>query len=286
MRKTAAFLLLTLAVTGGPVWSETADEKLWTCKTSLSGAVTEINYLKDEGYQKNVGSMEARFARFGKVTCPGYVTLREILRRNEIKDEANYCLLWDQKNDTYVGAQLGPRKSNAICGKTFCTRVNSAKAAALQGGKAAVTSGFEEVTQSPGQAIIGVATGDLKGTIEGAGAVAAGLASSPAAAGAVLVGAAATGGALWYCSGGPDDRAADALPEAKPYVPSEEDTPLGMHTPGADPADEVVWSSTLPDAPKAATPATPAPAPATAPETAPASDATPATAPAPDPAKP
>ncbi len=268
MRVTSALLLVALGLTGGPALAQSEDERLWTCDTSLSGERVQVNYVKDQAYRDNVGKVESRFARFGKVSCPGYVTLREILRRNEMKDDGSYCLLWDDRGGTYVGAQQGPRKANAICGQTFCHRVNATKAAALQGGKAAATEGFEAVTQRPGATILSAATGPLAGKIENAGAVAAGLASSPAAAGAVLVGAAATGGALWYCADGAETgaTAAEALPAPEPYVPSPDDMPLGL-APGEDPADSVVWTQTLPPVAGEAPTATPAaPAPEAAPE--------------------
>lgn len=255
MRVTAALILVALGLTGGPALAQGEDERLWTCDTSLSGEKVSVNYVKDQAYRDNVGKMESRFARFGKVSCPGYVTLREILRRNQMTDDGSYCLLWDDRGSTYVGAQQGARKSDAVCGQTFCHRVNTTKAAALQGGKAAAADGFEAVTQRPGATILSAATGPLAGRIEGAGAVAAGLASSPVAAGAVLVGAAATGGALWYCADGAEaaSSASQPLPQPEPYVPSPEDMPLGL-SPGEDPADNVVWSTTLP-------PVAPAPQP-------------------------
>ena len=261
MRVIAALLVMGLA--SGPALAQSDDEKLWSCDTSLSGERVSINYVKDEAYRQNVGKIEGRFAQFGKVSCPGYVTLREVLRRNEMKDDSGYCLLWDERNNTFVGAQIGPRKANAVCGKTFCHRVNGTKAAALQGGKAAAAEGFEAITQRPGATILSAATGPLVGKIEGAGAAAAGLAASPVAAGAVLVGAAATGGALWYCADGSEagSTAEQALAAPEPYVARPEDMPLGL-TPGEDPADGVVWSKTLPPvAPEAAAPVQPSDAP-------------------------
>lgn len=180
----------------------TADERLWTCETSIMGERTEINYIRDQAYRDNVGLIENRFSKWGKVSCPGYVTLREILRRNEMKDDGSYCLLWDKAGDTYVGAQVGARKGNAVCRVTFCQRVNAAKAASFRAANSAATVGYDAVTKRPGAAILTATSTQFAGTLEGASAVAMGLASSPVAAGAVVVGAAATGGALWYCAEG------------------------------------------------------------------------------------
>ena len=93
------------------------DERLWTCETSISGEGTEVNYVRDAEFRQNVGKLEKSFSGWGRISCPGYVTLREILRRNDMPDDGSYCLLWDQKGDTYIGAQKGPRKGNALCRK-------------------------------------------------------------------------------------------------------------------------------------------------------------------------
>lgn len=229
-----------------------ADERLYRCETSLQGVRTEVNYVRDDAYFANVGVVRDRLPRFGKVSCPGYVTLREILRRNDMEDDGSYCLLWDRQGDTYVGAQIGPRRGDASCAVSFCERVNSAKASALQGGQTLASAGVEAVTRRPGAALLSVATGDMAAKIEGAGAVASGLASSPVAAGAVLVGAAATGGALWYCAEGTgDDSIADEpLAEPAPYVPKPEDFPPGTLLPSGAGQDDVVWTSTLPPLPE------------------------------------
>ncbi|MDF3605962.1 hypothetical protein PE067_07325 [Paracoccus sp. DMF-8] len=243
------FLALLVCGGAGAALAEgPEDERLHSCETSLQGVRTEINYVQDAAYFANVGRIEHRFSRFGKVSCPGYVTLREILRRNGMEDDGSYCVLWDRQGDTYVGAQVGHRRANAVCGASFCERVNTTKAAALQGGKAATAAGFEAVQQRPGAALLSVATGDMAGKIEGAGAVVSGLASSPVGVGAVLVGAAATGGALWYCAEGPEANsiADEPLPAPEPYVPRAEDFPEGTMLPSGAGQDDVVWSSTLP----------------------------------------
>lgn len=245
--------LSALLMCGAAMAQDAAGERLHSCETSLQGVRTEINYVQDAAYFANVGRVEHRLSRFGKVTCPGYVTLREILRRAGMADDDKYCLLWDSKTDTYVGAQLGSRKANAVCGATFCERVNATKAATLQGGKAVATAGFQTVQQRPGAALLSVVTGDMAGKIEGAGAVATGLASSPVGVGAVLIGAAATGGALWYCASDSEENviADQPMPEPEPYVPRPEDFPEGTMLPTGAGQDDLVWSSTLPAVPQA-----------------------------------
>ena len=92
-------------VEGASQGAPATEERLWTCETSIAGEKTEINYLRDAEFRQNVGRIEKNFSGWGKITCPGYVTLREILRRNAMSDDGSYCLLWDKQGDTYIGAR-------------------------------------------------------------------------------------------------------------------------------------------------------------------------------------
>ncbi|WP_347266079.1 hypothetical protein [Paracoccus sp. (in: a-proteobacteria)] len=176
------------------------DERLWTCESSIAGERTEINYVRDAEFRANVGRLERNLSGWGRITCPGYVTLREILRRNDMADDGSYCLLWDKASDTYVGAQVGPRRGNAVCRKTFCERVNAARTATLHNANQLAVAGFDAVTQQPGAAILAATSGQMVGTMEAAGAAAVGLAASPVAVGSLLIGTAAAGGTMWYCA--------------------------------------------------------------------------------------
>ncbi|WP_230383076.1 hypothetical protein [Paracoccus shanxieyensis] len=177
-------------------------EKVWTCESSIAGTRTEIGYVRDDEFRANVGRVEKNFSGWGKISCPGYVTLREILRRNAMTDDGSYCLLWDSQNDTYIGAQQGPRKGNAVCRKTFCERVNSTRAATFRNANAMAVSGFDAITQRPGAAVLAATSGSVVGTLEAAGAAAVGVAASPVAVGSMVIGSAAVGGTMWYCSEG------------------------------------------------------------------------------------
>ena len=176
------------------------DERLWTCQSSIADEPTEINYVRDAEFRANVGRLERNLSGWGRITCPGYVTLREILRRNAMADDGSYCLLWDKRNDTYIGAQKGARKGNALCRRTFCERVNSARAATLHNANALAVAGFDAVTQRPGAAILAATSGSMVGTLEAGAAVAAGVAASPVAVGSLVIGTAAAGGTMWYCA--------------------------------------------------------------------------------------
>lgn len=176
------------------------DERLWTCETSISGEGTEVNYVRDAEFRQNVGKLEKSFSGWGRISCPGYVTLREILRRNDMPDDGSYCLLWDQKGDTYIGVQKGPRKGNALCLKTFCERVNATRQATFRNANAMAVAGYDAVTQRPGAAILAATSGSMVGTLEAAGAAAMGMAASPVAVGSMVIGSAAVGGTMWYCA--------------------------------------------------------------------------------------
>lgn len=183
-----------------PAGAPDKSERLWTCGTSLAGEPVEINYVRDEEFRQNVGALEKNLSGWGRISCPGYVTLREILRRNAMADDGSYCLLWDKANDTYIGARIGARKGNALCRRTFCERVNGARQAAFRNANELAIAGFDAVTQRPGAAILAAGSGQMVGTLETAGAVASGVAASPVAVGALVIGTAAAGGTMWYCA--------------------------------------------------------------------------------------
>ena len=202
MRIGLAVLVMAL-VAAGAMADEAApakEERLWTCDSSIAGEPTEINYVRDAEFLESVGRLEKNLSGWGRISCPGYVTLREILRRNEMVDDGSYCLLWDKENDTYIGARIGARKGNALCRKTFCERVNGARAATFRSANSLAVAGYDAVRQQPGAAIIAATSGQLVGTLEVAGTAAAGVAASPVAVGALVIGTAAAGGTMWYCA--------------------------------------------------------------------------------------
>ena len=165
-----AVLMAVLALPAAAQEKPAAEEKLWTCETSISGEKTEINYLRDDEFRQNVGRLEKNFSGWGRISCPGYVTLREILRRNAMGDDGSYCLLWDKAGDTYIGAQKGARKGNALCRKTFCERVNATRQATFRNANAMAVAGYDAVTQRPGATILAATSGKMVGKPAPAGA--------------------------------------------------------------------------------------------------------------------
>ncbi|MFT4014394.1 MAG: hypothetical protein QM682_13520 [Paracoccus sp. (in: a-proteobacteria)] len=200
MRLLAILVVAGLSLPAAAQETPAAQEKLWTCETSIAGEKTEINYVRDEEFRESVGRLEKSFSGWGRISCPGYVTLREILRRNQMSDDGSYCLLWDKQGDTYIGAQRGARKGNALCRKTLCERVNGARQATFRNANALAVAGYDAVTQRPGAAILAATSGSMVGTLEAAGAAAMGVAASPVAVGSMVIGSAAVGGTMWYCA--------------------------------------------------------------------------------------
>ncbi|MDS9467641.1 hypothetical protein RGQ15_08640 [Paracoccus sp. MBLB3053] len=201
----ALTILASLAMQASPLLAQedaanTKEERLWTCETSIAGERTEINYVRDAEFRENVGKLEKNLSGWGKISCPGYITLREILRRNQMTDDGSYCLLWDKAGDTYVGAQLGERKGNALCRKTFCEKVNDTRAATFKGVNGLAVAGYDAVTQRPGATILAATSGSMVGMMQAAGTAAAGVAVSPVAVGSLMIGTAAAGGTMWYCA--------------------------------------------------------------------------------------
>lgn len=200
MRVIAILAAMVLALPVAAQEKPSAEERLWTCDTSIAGEQTAINYVRDAEFHQNVGRLERNLSGWGRISCPGYVTLREILRRNQMADDGSYCLLWDKENDSYIGAQKGARKGNALCRKTFCQRVNGTRQAAFRNANALAVAGYDAVTQRPGAAILAATSGQMVGTLEAAGAAAMGIAASPVAVGSMVIGSAAVGGTMWYCA--------------------------------------------------------------------------------------
>ncbi len=200
MRGIAILAAMVLALPVAAQEKPSAEERLWTCDTSIAGEQTAINYVRDAEFHQNVGRLERNLSGWGRISCPGYVTLREILRRNQMADDGSYCLLWDKENDSYIGAQKGARKGNALCRKTFCQRVNGTRQAAFRNANTLAVAGYDAVTQRPGAAILAATSGQMVGTLEAAGAAAMGIAASPVAVGSMVIGSAAVGGTMWYCA--------------------------------------------------------------------------------------
>ncbi len=200
MRFLAVLVAMGLAMPAAAQDKPAPEERLWTCGTSIAGEPTEINYVRDAEFRDNVGRLEKNLSGWGRISCPGYVTLREILRRNQMADDGSYCLLWDKAGDTYIGAQKGSRKGNALCRKTFCQRVNGARQATFRNANAMAVAGYDAVTQRPGATILAATSGSMVGTLEAAGAATMGMAASPLAVGSMVIGSAAVGGTLWYCA--------------------------------------------------------------------------------------
>ena len=56
-----------------------AEAKIKTCKTMIDGQEQTLSYQRgDDAMQENRSTREWLFGRYGKVSCPGYITLRAL----------------------------------------------------------------------------------------------------------------------------------------------------------------------------------------------------------------
>src|SRR5690606_2620033 len=83
-----------------------------------------------KGEMKANTSVRVRlFGRWGKMDCPGYLTLREFTPGLTDAERQPICLGYNEDVDTYTGFSEGERDAYLICKipRTFCERVNATK---------------------------------------------------------------------------------------------------------------------------------------------------------------
>ncbi|WP_323006378.1 hypothetical protein [Pseudorhodobacter sp.] len=207
----------------GPVWAA-------SCVTSLSGQLYQIEYTSSAQDLNGTGQFipkaemkgnttvrERLFGKWGKVDCPGYITLKQFTPGLTDAERKPFCLVYDKAADTYTGFSEGERNAYLICKnpKTFCERVNATKAeaqsiartgldiasrAALATAQSALSpDGGTIFSHSSGALIVKGSANYISGALGASGASLGATLSAPAvvAAGAVtLIG---VGGAVYFC---------------------------------------------------------------------------------------
>jgi hypothetical protein len=185
------------------------------CWTSINGERKPLLYESDDnGLRENRSQRERLFGGTGKVTCPGYVTLRALTPGLSDSQRTPFCLKYDKRLKTYAGFAVGPRDAYVSCRapyRTFCQRVNATKEeveALADLGSTILTAshsvvaltGLKAVEHSSGALILTGSSGYISGTIGSflAGTVA--TLTAPATATATLVTVVAIGGSVYYCS--------------------------------------------------------------------------------------
>ncbi|MDT8857064.1 hypothetical protein RNZ50_18910 [Paracoccaceae bacterium Fryx2] len=202
-------ILIALLATLAPLGAMAAPTE---CQTSVSGIKVQHWYDPTESVIKqNRSTRERIFGGYGDITCPGYVTLREMTRELTDDQRGVFCLNYDKDRKTYLGFAQGPRDAWLTCtepSKSFCERVNNSKDAALEitglGGGNAVgkvaTAGVNVVTGNSGAVILSGSGGYVASTLSSLGTTAFSVLTAPATLTAAAVTVVAVGGAVYVCS--------------------------------------------------------------------------------------
>lgn len=180
------------------------------CLTSIRGAPAALIYDTGDGVvRENRSYREMLFGRFGRITCPGYVTLRAMTPELTDGERALFCLQYDRSAETYTGFVVGARDAYVGCRATsvrFCERVNTTAAEALRvarygaslAGQATAT-GVRAAEGASGAILLTGARSYLAGALGSVAATVAGALSSPATLTATAVTVVAVGGAVFVC---------------------------------------------------------------------------------------
>jgi hypothetical protein len=205
-----AFLLLAVLLTSGPASARVAD-----CQTSINGEVLSLAYdTDDKMLRENRTYRERIFGKAGRVTCPGYVTLRALTPDLSDTERALFCLQYDRSQRTYTGLVVGPRDAFVGCkapSRTFCDRVTATRdqigdltaigGRLASGVKTAVgAAGVTAIEHSSGALILTGSSGYMSGTLGSLASGALATLTAPATSTAALVTVVAVGGSVYYCS--------------------------------------------------------------------------------------
>lgn len=182
------------------------------CLTRIEGQDIALVYdSADPILRENRTLRERLFGGYGRITCPGYVTLREMTPDLTDEQRRPFCLLWDDEQDSYGGFEVGDRNAWAECAApsgAFCRSVNASTetAAEVAGaiGRAAVGApatgeGASVLDRASGALIATGAGGYISSTLGSATASALALLSAPAVAAGAAVTVVAVGGAVYVC---------------------------------------------------------------------------------------
>ncbi len=203
----AALLFLLL-------FASAAQAGLSPCMTSVNGADVPLFYdPADPRVAENTTLREGWFGDWGKITCPGFVTLRYLTPDLTDDQRGTFCLQYDRQAKSYTGYSEGERDPFAICrkpSKSFCQRVNASKDTVLAlTGLAASATGASEVaqttqdvqllTQDNGAVSLTGKAVEVAGALTRLGSTALAAAAAPAEVGAAAVTVVTVGGLVYLC---------------------------------------------------------------------------------------
>lgn len=214
MRRHLLILILLLSLPGWSLSANRAQAGLSACTSSVNGADVPLFYdPEDPRVDENTTFRESWFGDWGKITCPGFVTLRYLTPDLTDDQRGTFCLQYDRKAKTYTGYSEGERDSYAVCrkpSKSFCQRVNASKDTVLAlTGLAASATGASEVAQTTQDvrllaqdngavSLTGKAV-EVAGALTRLGSTALAAAAAPAEVGAAAVTVVTVGGLVYLC---------------------------------------------------------------------------------------
>lgn len=190
-----------------------AQAETKACLTVIDGQDVALQYdSKDAGLRENRSTREWLFGRYGKVTCPGFVTLRAMTPGISDAERTPFCLYYDKARETYAGFGLGERDAWLTCAAPpepgrFCRGVNASKgmASAIAGRIAHAAKRDDEADgqsfqhQGSGAMIASGAGSYITSTLGSATSSALAAATAPATLTAAAVSVVAVGGAVYVC---------------------------------------------------------------------------------------
>ena len=202
------FLLALFVLFAGPAFA-----KPEACLTSIDGEPRALMYDSADGIvHENRTYRERLFGRLGRITCPGYVTLREMTPGLTDEERALFCLQYDRGSRTYTGFVVGERDGYVGCkarSSSFCRKVNATKDTAasvvtygadLARGLVAAT-GLSAREHVSGAMILTGSGSNVTATLGKLGADALAALSAPATLAAAAVTVVAVGGVVYVCDG-------------------------------------------------------------------------------------
>jgi hypothetical protein len=204
-----ALSALCLVLLSGPAHAATE-----ACLTSIDGVKIPLSYeRKDAALKANRSARERLFGGYGEITCPSFVTLRQMTPGLTDDQRQSFCLLFDEDRDTYRGFMVGARDAWLGCRSPaagFCRHVNATRDTAL-----AVTGALAQAVTAPapddtaGSSVLDAASGALiasgagsyiTSTLGAAASSALATLTAPATLTAAAVTVGAVGGAVYVCN--------------------------------------------------------------------------------------
>lgn len=189
-----------------------AEAKVKTCKTMIDGQEQTLSYERgDDAMQENRSTREWLFGRYGKVSCPGYITLRALTPGISDEQRTPFCLYYDEERETYTGFGLGERDAWLSCKAKqekgrFCRTVNATtETVDAITGKITGASGKDDGEgksfrhSASGALITSGAKNYVKRTLGSAANSALSTVTAPAAITAAVVSVVVVGGAVYVC---------------------------------------------------------------------------------------